>query len=135
MIHDLKQMMYHFEVDVSYSHLEEEESDDAYRICFLKAFGMYEYDDSHWRKVFDELMTMCFPSPLFIRLFERVSSKIGIPMNPEKQRDSYEICFIFLLNYTYFEKTHRVLRDFANQQLDEQTPSYQDLLTYMEKGE
>lgn len=135
MIHDLKQMMYHFEVDVSYSHLEEEESDDAYRTCFLKAFGMDEYDDSHWRNVFEELFSVVFPSPLFRRLFERVSSKIGIPIYPEKQRDSYEICFIFLLNYTYFEKTHRVLRDFANQQLDEQTLSYQDLLTYMEKCE
>lgn len=127
--------MYNFEVDVSYSHLEEEDGDDVYRDCFLKAFGMDEYDDSHWRKVFDELFSVVFPSPLFIRLFERVSSKIGIPINPEKQRDSYEICLIFLLNYTYFEKTHRVLRDFTNQQLNEHTPSYQDLLTFIEKCE
>lgn len=127
--------MYNVEVDVSYSHLKEEESDEAYRTCFLKAFGMDEYDDSHWRTVFEELFSVVFPSPLFIRLFERVSSKIGIPIYPEKQRDSYEICLIFLLNYTYFEKTHRVLRDFTNQQLDEHTPSYQDLLAYMEKDE
>lgn len=128
-------MMYNFEVDVSYSHLEEEDGDNAYRDCFLKAFGMDEYDDSHWRNVFDELFSVVFPSPLFIRLLERISSKIGIPINPEKQRDSYEICFIFLLNYTYFEKTHRVLRDFTNQQLNEHTPSYQDLLTFIEKCE
>lgn len=128
--------MYHFEVDVSYSHIQEiEEGDETYRDCFLQAFGMEDYDETHWRNVFNELVNNLLHSPLIIHLLERISTKIGIPIKPEKQRDSYEICMIFLFNYTYFEKFHVVLREFNYQRLDEHSPCYQDLLNFIDETE
>jgi len=128
--------MYHFEVDVSYSYIQDnEKSDETYRECFLKAFGMEEYDDAQWRRVFDELCNNLFDMPLMIQLFTRISSKIGFPILHEKKRDSHEICLIFLFNYTYFEKFHRVLQDVHNQCLDADSSSYTELMNFIENNE
>lgn len=122
-------MLYHFEVDVSYQSLED---DEVYQEQFLNAFGMNEFDETEWRKVFDELYERIIENTLIQDVVKYKCQAMQIPLR-DKEREYFEMGLIFLFSYDYFEHFHRILQEWFNDSLNEHSSCIQDLKVQIDK--
>lgn len=122
-------MLYHFDVDVSYQSLED---DEVYQQQFLNAFGMNEFDETKWRKVFDELYERIIENTLIQDVVNYKCQAMQIPLR-DKEREYFEMGLIFLFSYDYFEHFHRILQEWFNGSLNEHSSCIQDLKVQIDK--
>jgi hypothetical protein len=123
-------MLYNFNADVSYQTLED---DEIYQQQFLNAFGMSEFDEEVWRKVFDELYERIMLNSVFRDVVEYKCRAMKIPARDNKEREYFEMGLIFLFSYDYFERFHCILQEWNSGSLNENSHCIQDLKVKIDK--
>lgn len=123
-------MLYNFNADVSYQTLED---DELYQQQFLNAFGMNEFDEEVWRKVFDELYERIILNSVIRDVVEYKCRAMQIPVRDDKEREYFEMGLIFLFSYDYFERFHCILQEWNNGSLNENSYCIQELKVQIDK--
>lgn len=123
-------MLYNFNADVSYQTLED---DEIYQQQFLNAFGMNEFDEEVWRKVFDELYERIMANSVIRDVVEYKCRAMQIPVRDDKEREYLEMGLIFLFSYDYFERFHSILQEWNNGSLNENSYCIQELKVQIDK--
>lgn len=123
-------MLYNFNADVSYQTLED---DEIYQQQFLNAFGMNEFDEEVWRKVFDELYERIMANSVIRDVVEYKCRAMQIPVRDDKEREYLEMGLIFLFSYDYFERFHSILQEWNSGSLNEKSYCIQDLKVQIDK--
>lgn len=123
-------MLYNFNADVSYQTLED---DEIYQQQFLNAFGMNEFDEEVWRKVFDELYERIMANSVIRDVVDHKCRAMQIPMRNDKEREYLEMGLIFLFSYDYFERFHSILQEWNNGSLNENSYCIQELKVQIDK--
>jgi hypothetical protein len=125
-------MLYHFDIDISYQSLKD---DEIYQHQFLNAFGMNEFDEKVWRKVFDELYERIMDNSVICDIVHYKCQALKIPFSKGKERNYFEMGLIFLFSYEYFEIFHRVLQEWNSGSLNEDSIHIQDLKSKIDKSQ
>lgn len=123
-------MLYNFNADVSYQTLED---DELYQQQFLNAFGMNEFDEEVWRKVFDELYDRIILNSVIRDVVEYKCRAMQIPVRDDKEREYFEMGLIFLFSYDYFERFHCILQEWNSGSLNENSHCIQELKVQIDK--
>lgn len=123
-------MLYNFNADVSYQTLED---DELYQQQFLNAFGMNEFDEEVWRKVFDELYDRIMANSVIRDVVEYKCRAMQIPVRDDKEREYFEMGLIFLFSYDYFERFHCILQEWNSGSLNENSYCIQELKVQIDK--